>query len=174
MRRIRALDRLRGALAAVLLTAAFTSDAEVPPTRAVTPEQLATELAAHRGQVILLNAWATWCVPCRKEIPELIALAQELREQGLVLLGLSIDEPHALALVEDFRQRYFGEFRTFLRSGTDLDRAVSVVDPAWNEVVPTTWVIGRDGRVVERIQGQKALADFRAAAQAALAVPAGG
>lgn len=174
MRGIRAVDRLRGALATVLLTAALTSHAEVPATRAVTPEQLATELAAHRGQVILLNAWATWCVPCRKEIPELIVLAQELREQGLVLLGLSIDEPNALALVEDFRQRYFGEFRTLLRSGTDLDKAVSVVDPAWNEVVPTTWVIGRDGRVVERIQGQKALADFRTAAQAALAVPAGG
>ena len=162
------LSAFRMSAGVLLLLAAVGTHAGAPATRAVTPEELAVELAGQRGKVVLFNAWATWCVPCRAEIPDLLELAAEMEGEGLVLLGLSIDEPGSLAAVEDFRSRFFPAFRTFLRSGSDLDKAVSVIDPAWNEVVPTTWVIGRDGEVLQRIQGKKSLAEFRAAARAGI------
>jgi hypothetical protein len=67
------------------------------------------------------------------------------------------------------RQKWFADFRTFVRDAPDMDTAVSVIDPAWNEVVPTTYLLGRDGRMIMRIQGKKTFDEFRAAALAALA-----
>jgi peroxiredoxin len=108
-------------------------------------------------------------VPCLKEVPDLLQVEQELAGRGFVLLGLSIDEPGDLARVESFRQKYFAGFRTLVRDTSDMDAAVSVVDPAWNEIVPTTYLIGAGGRTLSRIQGKKTLAEFRAAALDALA-----
>lgn len=56
-------------------------------------------LAEWRGKVVVLNFWATWCPPCRDEIPEFVRLQQELGETGLQFIGIAIDEPDA---VRDF------------------------------------------------------------------------
>ena len=155
------------AIVAFLLAGATAATA--PAVRPATPEEFAREIASLRGQVVMLNVWATWCVPCLKEIPDLLKLEDELAGRGFVLLGLSIDEPADAARVEAFRQKYFVAFRSLVRNTTDMDAAVSVVDPAWNEVVPTTYLIGRDGRMLTRTQGKKTLEEFRAAALEALA-----
>ena len=77
-------------------------------------------------------------------------MAQELAPRGVTLLGLSMDEPSALTeQVEPFRRKHFPQFHTALRATADLDSIVSVVDPAWNEILPTTYLIGRDGKVIE-------------------------
>jgi thiol-disulfide isomerase/thioredoxin len=165
--RVRAL-----ALTALLTTAGLAADA-VPAIRPVTPEQFTQELARLRGQIVMLNVWATWCVPCLKEIPDLLQIEAELASQGFSLLGLSIDEPADAARVESFRQNHFSGFRSLLRDSSDLDAVVSVLDPAWNEVVPTTYLIGRDGRVLSRIQGKKTLEEFRAAARGGIGTDAG-
>jgi len=162
-------SRCAVALAGLLLAGAVRAD--VPVVRAVTPDEFGGEIAALRGRVVLLNVWATWCVPCLKEIPDLLQIEAELGARGLTVLGLSIDEPADVTRVEAFRQKYFAGFRSLVRNSTDMDAAVSVVDPAWNEVVPTTYLIGRDGRMLSRIQGKKTLAEFRAAALAALTAP---
>ncbi len=167
MRCARAFALCTLALGAVLGTA--VAQAEVPVARSATPEEFARELQGLRGKVVMLNVWATWCVPCLKEIPDLLEVERELAGRGFVLLGLSIDEPGDVARVESFRQKWFAGFRTFVRNAPDMDTAVSVFDPAWNEIVPTTYLLGRDGRIVTRIQGKKSREEFREAALQALA-----
>jgi thiol-disulfide isomerase/thioredoxin len=152
---------------ALALLAAVTR-AEGPAVRVATPAQVAGELAALRGKVVMLNVWATWCSPCLREIPDLLAVEADLAAQGFVLLGLSVDEAVEAPRVDEFRRRYFPAFRTLVRDAPDMDAAVSVVDPAWNELVPTTYLVGRDGKLLQRIQGKKTREEFRAAAQAAL------
>jgi thiol-disulfide isomerase/thioredoxin len=49
-------------------------------------------LADHKGQVVVVNIWATWCVPCRSEMPKLDALYQEYKDQGLVVFGISSED----------------------------------------------------------------------------------
>jgi thiol-disulfide isomerase/thioredoxin len=158
-----------GAAAAAPQAQAQRAPARVGPAQLATAAQLRKALAKYRGQVIVLNFWATWCTPCLREIPDFLALEQELAPRGLKLLGVSMNEPAELAgVVEPFRRQYFPAFATYLRNEPDMDSIASVVDAAWNEILPTTWVLGRDGRVVAKIQGRKTREEFRALFESAL------
>jgi thiol-disulfide isomerase/thioredoxin len=140
-----------------------------PATTMPSPAQFRATLDAYQGKVLIVNVWATWCVPCLREIPDLLTLQAEFSAQGVVLIGVAVDEPSPGALdVERYRKRYFPTFRTYARSGSDLDELTRVLDPAWNEVVPTTYLVGRDGQIKRRIQGKRSLEQFRVALQAVL------
>jgi len=148
--------------AAPATTAATASPAAAPAAQLVNPAGLGKLLAERRGKVVVLNLWATWCVPCLREIPDLVALEQEFAARGVTLVGLGMDDPGALTeQVEPFRRKNFPAFRTWVRSEPDMDALVSVVDPAWNEILPTTYLIGRDGKVAKKIQGKRTLEQFR-------------
>ena len=159
---------IAGFLLAVSQASAASAASAAPPVPPVPPAQLikAPELRAlldrQRGRVVVLNLWATWCVPCLREIPDLVQLEKESAARGVTLIGLGMDEGSSLqGMVEPFRRKHFPEFRTWLRNEPDMDTLVSVVDPAWNEVLPTTYLIGRDGKLARKIQGKKTLAEFR-------------
>ena len=57
-------------------------------------------LAAYKGKVLIINFWATWCPPCRREIPDFIAAYKELKDKGLEIIGVSVDEMTAPALLD--------------------------------------------------------------------------
>lgn len=139
------------------------------PAQPITPEQLRTMLQTERGKVLVVNLWATWCRPCLKEVPDLLALEAEMSASKVKLIGIAIDEPTPGAVeVERFRKKYFPQFVTYARTDGELDALASVIDPAWNEVVPTTYIIDRTGKVRTRIQGKKSLEEFKAAVAAVL------
>jgi thiol-disulfide isomerase/thioredoxin len=134
-----------------------------------TAAQLRARLDAERGRVLILNLWGTWCVPCLREIPDLLEVERRLAARGVRLLGVGMDEPSQRAtLVEPFRAKYFPGFDTLLRNEPDMDTLVSVIDPAWNEILPTTYLIGRDGKVFRKIQGRRSIDEFIALLEPAL------
>jgi len=150
------------ATAGASATANRASTAAAPAAQLIDPAGLGKLLAERRGKVVVLNLWATWCVPCLREIPDLVALEKEFAARGVTLVGLGMDDPGTLTeQVEPFRRKNFPAFRTWLRSEPDMDALVSVVDPAWNEILPTTYLIGRDGKVAKKIQGKRTLEQFR-------------
>lgn len=129
---------------------------------------LRSALAAERGKLVVLNLWATWCVPCLREIPDLVRIERELAPR-VALIGVSMDEPGELeSRVAPFHAKHFPNFRSYLRSEREMDAIASVVDPAWNEVLPTTYLIGPDGKVMKRVQGAKSYEEFSALVAAAL------
>jgi thiol-disulfide isomerase/thioredoxin len=154
---------------------ALAADAN-PPMRASAPAATPLSapafkevLAKQRGKVVLLNLWGTWCVPCLREIPDPVAVENELGPRGMVLLGVAMDEAATLqSTVEPFRLKFFPQFRTWVRGEPDMDTLVSVVDPAWNEILPTSYLIDRNGKVIKKIQGKKTREEFRALVDAAL------
>ena len=158
-------------LAAVACESAFTAPpaAESLPLTAISADGLRDLLSRHDGQVVLLNFWATWCRPCLKEIPALRTLADRYAGSGFVLIPVSLDEPEtAPAVVPPFLTRWFPGFRSWLSTEPEMDTIVSVVDPAWNEVLPTSYTIGRSGEVMLRLQGGKSIEEFDAGINAAL------
>jgi thiol-disulfide isomerase/thioredoxin len=130
----------------------------------ITAAEFGELLTAKRGKVVLVNFWATWCRPCLKEIPELEELAARYRERGFELVAVSLDEPEDLeAVVIPFLDKWFPEFRSYARLERSMDSVVSVVDRAWNEVLPTSYVLSADGQVKAMLQGGKSGAEFEAA-----------
>jgi thiol-disulfide isomerase/thioredoxin len=148
--------------------AAHAADAPAVVSYVSAPE-LRTVLEKQRGRVVVLNLWATWCTSCLREIPDLVSLERELGGRGLSVLGVAMDDPGDLdSLVRPFHAKYFPAFKSYLRREADMDALASVVDPAWNEVLPTTYLIDREGKVVGRLQGRLTLAQFRERAERAL------
>lgn len=110
-------------------------------------------LSGYAGKVLVLDLWATWCGPCRQEIPHLVQLGNEYRARGVEVVGLSTEDPAAAApKVRDFA----GEFKinyTLGWAGGELARALM----QGNSSIPQTFVITRDGRLVKRLIGFNAL-----------------
>lgn len=103
-------------------------------------------LADYRGQVLLVNLWATWCDPCKAEMPEIQRLYDELKPEGLRVLAVSQDE-QGIDVVKDFiRQRNFtfDVLHDQKHASQDLFHAVGL---------PETFVIDRQGTIVKRVTG---------------------
>ncbi len=111
----------------------------------------AFQLSELRGQVVLLNFWATWCVPCRAEIPELNAMQRDLGPRGFKVIGVTTsDEAETVrAYQRDVQQDY-----TILLGTSDAESTYSVVG------LPTTFVIDREGRIRQTIVGERKRAAF--------------
>jgi len=97
-------------------------------------------LSEQQGKVVLLNIWATWCAPCREETPELVELYTEYRDQGLLVLGVSIDE-QGLSVVKPFMEKYEVNYPTVIDDGTIMDKYGPTMG------IPTTYIIGKKGNL---------------------------
>ena len=129
----------------------------------VDAEQFAAVLQANRGQVVLVNLWATWCAPCLKEIPDLLELESNLGSEGFKLLGISLDDPDDASQIREFRDQWFPEFKTFHFNDTDWFALVQALDPNWSSILPTSFIVGRDGAVVDTLTGGKDYDGFETA-----------
>jgi len=99
-------------------------------------------LSAYRGKVVVLDFWATWCDPCREEIPHLVDLQNKYRDQGLQIIGISMDDgPEP---VRDFYQRYRMNYPVALGNAKIGELYGGVLG------LPIAFLIGRDGRIAAR------------------------
>ena len=101
-----------------------------------------------RGHPVIVDFWATWCPPCRKEMPELNEIYRRYRSKGLVILGVSLDAVQGDGI--DAVEPFLKEFK-ILYPIAMADEAL--VDKLALNGVPTTLLIDRDGRVLARIEG---------------------
>jgi thiol-disulfide isomerase/thioredoxin len=131
---------------------------------AISADEFRQLIAYHRGNVILVNFWATWCAPCIKEIPEIVRLQEKYKERGLRVIAVSMDEPEELeANVRPFVAKRFPGFVSYLCKESDHDKFASVVDPTWAEILPTNFLIDRDGKLKVTLTGGKSYEEFEAA-----------
>jgi len=106
-------------------------------------------LSDYKGKVILLDFWATWCPPCRKEIPGFVELYNTYKSRGLVVIGVSMDDTDDLADVKRYAAQIKMNYPILLGFGREDD-----LKPAFGELpLPTSFVIARDGRICARHDG---------------------
>jgi peroxiredoxin len=98
-----------------------------------------------RGRVVLLNFWATWCAPCREEMPALQVLAQELGPQGLAVVGVNVKEPRAQ--IEAFVREHGIRFPVLLDADGRAGQTYQVF------ALPATFVVDRRGSLVGTVLG---------------------
>lgn len=107
------------------------------------------KLSDYSGKVMLVNLWATWCGPCRMETPELVRLHKEFQSKGVVMIGLSTEDPEVSAdKVDDFVKEYKVDYQIGWAS-----RDVALTLMQGRGSIPQSFIFGRDGRIVRRFIG---------------------
>jgi thiol:disulfide interchange protein len=134
------------------VVAAAASDLEGAPFRKLDGAAIST--ADWKGKVVVLNYWATWCVPCRSEIPEFNKINDELGSKGVEVVGISMDQDGADA-VKPFLEKNPMKYTVGLGSG-NMDQ------------LPITIVLDRDGKTVKRFDGLATPSEIRAAVAKAI------
>lgn len=104
-------------------------------------------LSALRGEVVLLNIWATWCPPCVREMPSMQRLHELLGDQGLRIVAVSVDAPGAIGDVRSFVHELGLEFDILLNPRGDIQDTYAVTG------LPTTFLIDRRGRIRRKVLG---------------------
>ncbi|MFN3884394.1 MAG: TlpA family protein disulfide reductase [Rhodocyclaceae bacterium] len=140
--------------AAALFSASFVAADGKPVT-----------LADYRGQPLIVNFWARWCSPCRDELPEVKAIADKYRAQGLTVIGIALEDDSANA--RDFLKAYEVDYPNFFagnQRGTELLKALGNGKAA----LPFTIFIDRQGAIIGHKLGRISRGELETAAHALL------
>jgi cytochrome c biogenesis protein CcmG/thiol:disulfide interchange protein DsbE len=122
------------------------------------------DLASYKGQVVLVDFWATWCDPCRAEIPHFIQLQDKYRDQGLQIIGISMDD--GPKPVREFSQEFKMNYPVAMGNAKLAERFGGVLG------LPVSFLIGRDGRIYARHVGETDATIFESEIKQLLARPA--
>ncbi|MDT8406468.1 MAG: TlpA disulfide reductase family protein [Methylococcales bacterium] len=136
---------------------------DLPALRLPDLEGKPRQLDEWRGKILVLNFWATWCPPCRKEIPEFVALQQQYGSQGLQFVGIAID---AVEPVAEYAKMSNINYPMLIAG----DAGMALAGQWGNQVgaVPFTVVIAPDGQVLARHPGELSRAELLAIIQPVL------
>lgn len=153
--RFNVADKATGVLVGLLLLGALylgVKDAQettvakgkaAPAFQIETPSKGKLTLEQFKGQVLMIDFWATWCGPCVEEMPWLVKVAQEYEAKGVRFVAVNQDDPeHAFAAVEEFITQRVPGLKPYLAFGND-DMSVSY----GVQFLPTLYVVGKDGHV---------------------------
>ncbi len=117
-------------------------------------------LEQHRGRVLLVNYWATWCEPCREEFPALVRLDLTYRPRGLSVVGISMDEPESVRAIEQFLKSQGAQFPCFRHDFHDFAAQANSVNPQWGGGIPATFLYDRKGKLVQSWEGEASFEEF--------------
>jgi peroxiredoxin len=110
------------------------------------------DLVSFKGRVVVIEFWATWCAPCRKEIPLLNQIHREYREKGVVIIGISLDRKPAQE-VKKFLDQLQVEYPNVMGDEEILEKYSQGTHLGPIRGIPATFVIDRDGRICKRYIG---------------------
>lgn len=121
------------------------------------------DLVANRdGKILLVNVWATWCVPCREEFPDLVKIADQYHSQNVEVIGISADFPDEIeSKIEPFLKSQNAGFKNYVKNFEDDEAFINSVNPEWSGALPATFVYDTDGVLRESHFGENDLDGFR-------------
>jgi peroxiredoxin len=120
------------------------------------------KLSDFRGKVVIVDFWATWCPPCRMEIPHFVALQKQYKSQGLEIIGVSLDQG-GVQVVKPFAEQNQINY-TMLVDGMSVASMYGGI-----QSIPTTFVLDKNGRIVQKLVGYNDRSVFDALAKTLLA-----
>jgi thiol-disulfide isomerase/thioredoxin len=131
---------------------------QIRDTKVKTLDGGSLKLSDYDNKVVVVNIWATWCGPCRQEMPDLVKLNKEYKSRGLVVLGLATtynERSGGEAYVKEFVKSQNVTYKILWDDGSLAGPLVQTVNG--RNVIPQSFVISRDGKIVKHFQGYSAL-----------------
>jgi thiol-disulfide isomerase/thioredoxin len=114
------------------------------------------DVSRYKGKVVLLNFWATWCVPCQHEMPLLGEMQKKYEDRGVVVLGASVDDERSQPLIQPFAEKNKIPFPLLLGATTDQMQQLQL-----GEAIPATAFFDADGNLVARVLGELNKSDLQ-------------
>ena len=120
-------------------------------------------ISENDDRVLLINVWATWCLPCREEFPELVKLADNYEDKVRVI-GISIDDYEILKTqVVPFLNDQNAEFENYILKAADPEDFINLLSKDWSGAVPATFVFDKDGNQKKVLIGKQSYDSFETA-----------
>jgi thiol-disulfide isomerase/thioredoxin len=117
-------------------------------------------LAENRGKVVLFDFWATWCEPCRAELPQLLKLERKWHGRGLVLVTVSADSADQQQAALEFLERSGVRFPAFVKQVKADDAFIDSVDKKWSGALPALFLYDRSGHRATSFVGEVEISDI--------------
>ena len=118
-------------------------------------------VSRHRGDVLVINVWATWCVPCVEEIPDLASLS---REDHVRVVGISIDDPEDIpSKVVPFLARHAVPYPVFVKAAGNDEAFINALNRQWTGAVPATFIYDGSGTQRKMLVGKQTNASLHSA-----------
>ncbi len=135
-------------------TVEASKDKNVAPNFTWTENGSKKSLNDLKGKVVLLNFWATWCGPCKKEMPDLSKISEELKDKNFQMIGLNVFQQASAPKIEDFLKTNPVSYTT-IDGNEDLVQAFAKASGNDMSAVPTTFILNKEGKIVETVVGGK-------------------
>jgi thiol-disulfide isomerase/thioredoxin len=102
---------------------------------------------------VLVNVWATWCEPCKEEMPDILKFSRDAKGRGVRVLLVSADSQSERAAVARYLKSLGVTFPTYLKTGDDMD-FINGLDPAWDGTIPASWLFNAAGQRAQHWNGK--------------------
>ena len=149
------LRRGCGLIVVILLSTLIMYAADGPELTLKDMQGVTHSIEDYRGKIVLVNFWATWCIPCKEEMPIFTEVDKRYRERGLVVLAASLDEQKTKKYINQFARSYKMTFPILVDATPKDMKRVGL-----GEMVPSTLFLDRDGTVAGKILGQASEKDI--------------
>ena len=135
-----------------------------PPSRLLPLNEVSfpATVAAKKGKVLLVNFWATWCEPCRKEMPALAKMAASLKPKGLEFVTISADEPEDEKSALFFLAKVGISDPVYAKRPKNDDQFINSIDAKWTGALPALILYDKSGKKVKTWIGETELKDLEA------------
>jgi len=144
-------------LLALAAAAALTAQQAGPSLIPLDKDAYSKLIASHKGHVVLVNFWATYCVPCRAELPEMVKLAGRLRARGLDFVTISADEPEQEPQARKFIAAAKVPGPLYIEGAGDAEKYAAAIHPGWDGALPASFLYDRSGKKVGSFIGEAPL-----------------
>jgi thiol-disulfide isomerase/thioredoxin len=147
----------------VLWNITTAQSAEILQVKIIKVEDLQDMINQDTGLPILINVWATWCVPCREEFPELVKLANEYKNE-IRVIGISVDDSEILETkVIPFLENQKAEYENYLLKVIDPEDFINLLNEEWSGAIPATFIYDENGDQKEMLIGKQTYEQFETA-----------
>jgi len=123
-------------------------------------EKIDEVLSNRNGKPLLINVWATWCVPCREEFPDLVNLSEKYKTK-IDIVGISVDFPEEIdSKVIPFLEKHNAGFTNFIVDAKDPEDFINLLNKEWSGAIPATFLYDKNGKQLKYLVGKTDLDGF--------------